>query len=228
MMFRRGGGGTGARSPLAHRNNADDDNHAASSSAQQHSSRLHLFRGKFGTTPPKKAGKENERDGDEDENQEWHRHHRTRHHHHHHGRGKVAGEDVKGVERQQRASSSKREKHGTVCPDIIKEYRETTSARSLTENEIQINEEETTKSSNSNIHARRQEHHQQQMTTPSLKNSYKKMKLLGKGGFAVVYSVKDLKYAKAGSAKGGGGGGEGGRSRSEREEYSIHFFLRVM
>jgi hypothetical protein len=27
---------------------------------------------------------------------------------------------------------------------------------------------------------------------------------------------------------GGGGGGEGGRSRSEREEYSIHFFLRVM
>jgi hypothetical protein len=28
--------------------------------------------------------------------------------------------------------------------------------------------------------------------------------------------------------RGGGGGGEGGRSRSEREEYSIHFFLRVM
>ena len=216
-MFRRGGGGTGARSPLAHRNNADDDNHAASSSAQQHSSRLHLFRGKFGTTtpPPKKAGKENERDGDEDENQEWHRHHRTRHHHHHHGRGKVAGEDVKGVERQQRASSSKREKHGTVCPDIIKEYRETTSARSLTENEIQINEEETTKSSNSNIHAaRRQEHHQQQMTTPSLKNSYKKMKLLGKGGFAVVYSVKDLKYAKAGSAK------ERGQQQQQQQYYA--------
>ena len=210
MMFRRGGGGEGgARSPLARRN-ADEDN-AASSSAQHSLSRLHLFRGKFGTTPPpKKAlGKENELCGDEDENQEWWHRHRPGHHHHHHGRGgggggKVAAEeDVKGVERQQRASSSKkREKHGTVCPDVIKEYRETTSARSLTENEIQINEEETTTTTTTR-------------TTSSLKNSYKKMKLLGKGGFAVVYSVKDLKYAKAGSAKGGGGG----QQQQQQQQY---------
>ena len=75
----------------------------------------------------------------------------------------------------------------SVCPDIIREYRETTSTRSLTENEIQINsrdelnsggEEEALKTKIS--------------TSTRTKNSYKKMKLLGKGGFAIVYSVKDL------------------------------------
>ena len=47
-------------------------------------------------------------------------------------------------------------------------------------------------------------------TTRTTKNSYKKMKLLGKGGFAVVYSVKDLKYTSSNNNASGNGDGNGG------------------
>jgi serine/threonine protein kinase len=205
-MFRRGGGAGGggsARSPLAHRNERHDDdyNDNENNNANASSSRgLHLFRNKFGTTTTTTnnnnammmTGKEN----DDENHQRWQRRQGGG------GEKPAASEDVKVVERQRggggaSSSSRKREKHGTVCPDVIKEYRETTSARSLTENEIQINEKEETTTRTTRT-----------TTTTSLKNSYKKMKLLGKGGFAVVYSVKDLKHAKAGSAKGGGGEGQ--------------------
>ena len=73
----------------------------------------------------------------------------------------------------------------SVCPDIIREYRETTSTRSLTENEIQINSRE--------LNLGEEEAALTKISTSTrTKNSYKKMKLLGKGGFAIVYSVKDL------------------------------------
>ena len=85
------------------------------------------------------------------------------------------------------------------CPDVITEYRETMSTRSVTENEIQINSEEET------LTERRA-----RTTTRTTKNSYKKMKLLGKGGFAVVYSVKDLKYTSSNNNASGNGDGNGG------------------
>ena len=118
-----------------------------------------------------------------------------RHQNHHHHQ-KFAGS-------QKKASSS-----GTNCPDVITEYRETMSTRSVTENEIQINsEEETTERARTRT-----------------KNSYKKMKLLGKGGFAVVYSVKDLKYTSSNaSGNGDGNGGDddaGATSRRQSQYYA--------
>ena len=105
-----------------------------------------------------------------------------------------------------KASSSS--SSGTNCPDVITEYRETMSTRSVTENEIQINsEEETTERARTRT-----------------KNSYKKMKLLGKGGFAVVYSVKDLKYTSSNaSGNGDGNGGDddaGATSRRQSQYYA--------
>ncbi|CAL6331085.1 unnamed protein product [Bathycoccus prasinos] len=75
----------------------------------------------------------------------------------------------------------------SVCPDIIREYRETTSTRSLTENEIQINSRDEL-----NLGEEEEALKTKISTSTRTKNSYKKMKLLGKGGFAIVYSVKDL------------------------------------
>ena len=66
---------------------------------------------------------------------------------------KTTGKDESEKERRERefAGVKKKQNEGkkttsktttasvSVCPDIIREYRETTSTRSLTENEIQIN-----------------------------------------------------------------------------------------
>ena len=56
------------------------------------------------------------------------------------------------------------------------------------------------------------------------KNSYKKMKLLGKGGFAVVYSVKDLKYTSSNASGNGDGNGgdddDGATSRRQSQYYA--------
>ena len=109
-----------------------------------------------------------------------------RHHHFHHNQKFAMG--------SQKKASSSSSSSGTNCPDVITEYRETMSTRSVTENEIQINsEEETTERARTRT-----------------KNSYKKMKLLGKGGFAVVYSVKDLKYTSSNNNASGNGDGNGG------------------
>ena len=114
-----------------------------------------------------------------------------RRHHHHHNQKFAMG--------SQKKASSSSSSSGTNCPDVITEYRETMSTRSVTENEIQINSEEET------LTERRA-----RTTTRTTKNSYKKMKLLGKGGFAVVYSVKDLKYTSSNNNASGNGDGNGG------------------
>ena len=114
-----------------------------------------------------------------------------RHHHFHHNQKFAMG--------SQKKASSSSSSSGTNCPDVITEYRETMSTRSVTENEIQINSGEET------LTERRA-----RTTTRTTKNSYKKMKLLGKGGFAVVYSVKDLKYTSSNNNASGNGDGNGG------------------
>ena len=109
-----------------------------------------------------------------------------RRHHHHHNQKFAMG--------SQKKASSSSSSSGTNCPDVITEYRETMSTRSVTENEIQINSEE----------------EMTECARTRTKNSYKKMKLLGKGGFAVVYSVKDLKYTSSNNNASGNGDGNGG------------------
>jgi len=96
-----------------------------------------------------------------------------------------------GVKKKQNEAKKTTSKTTTasvsVCPDIIREYRETTSTRSLTENEIQINSRDEL-----NLGEEEEALKTKISTSTRTKNSYKKMKLLGKGGFAIVYSVKDL------------------------------------
>ena len=46
---------------------------------------------------------------------------------------------VKKKQNEVKKTTTKTTASVSVCPDIIREYRETTSTRSLTENEIQIN-----------------------------------------------------------------------------------------
>ena len=116
---------------------------------------------------------------------------------------KTTGKDESEKERRERefAGVKKKQNEGkktttkttasvSVCPDIIREYRETTSTRSLTENEIQIN----SRDDELNLVGEEEEALKKTKisTSTRTKNSYKKMKLLGKGGFAIVYSVKDL------------------------------------
>ena len=92
---------------------------------------------------------------------------------------------TKAIKKKNEKTTTKTTTSVSVCPDIIREYRETTSTRSLTENEIQIN-------SRRNPLGEEEAALTKISTTGRTKNSYKKMKLLGKGGFAIVYSVKDL------------------------------------
>ena len=116
---------------------------------------------------------------------------------------KTTGKDESEKERREREFAGVKKKRNeakkttsktttasvSVCPDIIREYRETTSTRSLTENEIQINSRDDALNS---VGEEEEALKTKISTSTRTKNSYKKMKLLGKGGFAIVYSVKDL------------------------------------
>jgi len=96
---------------------------------------------------------------------------------------------VKKKQNEAKKTTTKTTASVSVCPDIIREYRETTSTRSLTENEIQINSRDDALNS---VGEEEEALKTKISTSTRTKNSYKKMKLLGKGGFAIVYSVKDL------------------------------------
>ena len=54
-------------------------------------------------------------------------------------RGEREFAGVKKKQNEAKKTTTKTTASVSVCPDIIREYRETTSTRSLTENEIQIN-----------------------------------------------------------------------------------------